>query len=300
MSKFPEGNFTIVNNGTGRCLRVRLGRTQDVSDWKAGTKYLQSVTERPGVELGEPDGSPATAWWFSTIDDSAERRPFNQIVSHAVGEYQNIGNHCVWLDMKLHPTADDRNRAADQFRHKLDDMPAALKEKLAALPPAAFWTQAEEELGAGASLSEKLALWHGYCASVAFPVQNVEEDDEGLEAAQSYIDAAAAEGVHRPEVESGRTSTTRMYGCGASRTEGSTYRWVYDGTYIYGADSKTVPLERTYWTDENGYLVGKSKGGPAQTWTLAPWKPAPPEPDMSAVALTGLFGPLSGLLGIGN
>ncbi|MEV6425557.1 hypothetical protein [Streptomyces sp. NPDC051662] len=31
------------------------------------------------------------------------------------------------------------------------------------------------------------------------------------------------------------------------------------------ADSKTVPSERTYWTDDNGYLVGKNKGGPGQT-----------------------------------
>ncbi|MFJ9079471.1 hypothetical protein ACIRO3_30175 [Streptomyces sp. NPDC102278] len=76
-------------------------------------------------------------------------------------------------------------------------------------------------------------------------------------------------------------------------------RWAYDGTHIYGADSKTVPTERTYWTDEAGYLVGKSKGGPAQAWTLAAWKPAQtqqPDP-VRAIALTGLFGPIAGFLG---
>ncbi|MGW1642934.1 hypothetical protein [Streptomyces lavendulae] len=45
MSTFPEGNFTIVNNETGRCVRVRLGQTTDVSDWKEGTKCLQYVTD---------------------------------------------------------------------------------------------------------------------------------------------------------------------------------------------------------------------------------------------------------------
>ncbi|MGX4695192.1 hypothetical protein [Streptomyces sp. JNUCC 63] len=53
-----------------------------------------------------------------------------------------------------------------------------------------------------------------------------------------------------------------MRGCGDSRSTGNTCRWVYDGTYIYGADSKTAAVERTYWTDDNGYLVGKNKGGP--------------------------------------
>ncbi|MFD8795121.1 hypothetical protein [Streptomyces vinaceus] len=114
--------------------------------------------------LGEPDGSPATVWWFSTIDDAAERRPFSQIVSHAVGEYQNIGNHCcVWLDIKQYPTAEDRKRAADQ----------------------------------------------------------------------------------------------------------------------------------------DGFLVGKSKGGPGQAWTLAPWKPTTrtQHDPVKAIAYTGLFGPVPGLLG---
>ncbi|MFB7053475.1 hypothetical protein ACFCXT_10175 [Streptomyces vinaceus] len=299
MSPFPEGNFTIVNNDTGRCLRARLGRTKDVSDWKEGTKYLQYVTDKPGLELGEPDGSPATVWWFSTIDDAAERQPFNQIVSHAVGEYQNIGNHCVWLDIKPYPTAEDRKRAADQFRHKLDDMPQSLKEKLALLLPDAFKTWAEAEVGPDASLAQQLELWHGYCASITFPEHNVEnEDEDGVEAAQAYIDAAADEGIHRPQVESGDAST-RMYGCGASRDKNSTYRWTYDGTHIYAADSRTVAAGRTYWTDQDGFLVGKSKGGPGQAWTLAPWKPtARTQHDpVKAIAYTGLFGPVAGLLG---
>ncbi|MFD6875695.1 MULTISPECIES: hypothetical protein [unclassified Streptomyces] len=83
-----------------------------VSDWKEGTKYLQYVTGTPSLELGEADGSPATAWWFSTSEDASERRPFQQIVSHAVGEYQNIGDHCVWLDINPYPTAEDRGAPA--------------------------------------------------------------------------------------------------------------------------------------------------------------------------------------------
>ncbi|MFD9624061.1 hypothetical protein ACFWB2_43800 [Streptomyces virginiae] len=39
---------------------------------------------------------------------------------------------------------------------------------------------------------------------------------------------------------------TEMYGCGAVRYGGSTYRWDYDGTYITASDNKTVPSERTY------------------------------------------------------
>ncbi|MFK0235324.1 hypothetical protein [Streptomyces vinaceus] len=59
-----------------------------------------------------------------------------------------------------------------------------------------------------------------------------------------------------------------------------------------------MPSDRTYWTDDGGYLVGKSKGGPGQTWTLAAWKPPSRQADpVKAIALTGLFGPIADLLG---
>ncbi|MFE9118610.1 hypothetical protein [Streptomyces sp. NPDC007172] len=64
----------------------------------------------------------------------------------------------MWLDLQAHPTAEDRRRAADRFRHKLEDMPGDLKKKLADLLPAAFLAEAEAELGAGARLPEVLDL----------------------------------------------------------------------------------------------------------------------------------------------
>ncbi|MFD6875696.1 MULTISPECIES: hypothetical protein [unclassified Streptomyces] len=177
-------------------------------------------------------------------------------------------------------------------------MPPPLKEKLAPLLPEGFKTWAKEEAGTDASPAQLLELWHVYCASVVFPEHNAEEEDlEGVAAVQAYIDAAAEAGIHRPKAES-LTSATRMHGCGARREKNSTYRWTYDGTHIHGADSQTVPADRTYWTDQDGFLVGKSKGGPGQSWTLAPWKPAEtPSDPVQAIALTGLFGPLAGLLG---
>jgi hypothetical protein len=53
-----------------------------------------------------------------------------------------------------------------------------------------------------------------------------------------------------------------------------------------------VPAERTYWTDEDGYLVGKAKGGLGQAWTIAPWNPPAPDPqaNVGGAILTGLFG----------
>ncbi|MGW2964918.1 hypothetical protein ACWDGI_41605 [Streptomyces sp. NPDC001220] len=85
----------------------------------------------------------------------------------------------------------------------------------------------------------------------------------------------------------------RMYGCGAPRAAGQTYRWTSDGTHIYAADSTTVPAEETYWTDENGTLTMARKGAAAQEWTLASWTPQPsPSNAERAVLLTGLFGPL--------
>ncbi|KOU17385.1 hypothetical protein ADK52_31815 [Streptomyces sp. WM6372] len=56
---------------------------------------------------------------------------------------------------------------------------------------------------------------------------------------------------------------------------------------------------RTYWTDDGGYPVGKSKGGPGQTWTLTAGKPTTQTQTdpVKAIALTGLFGPIASLIG---
>ncbi|MGW6568432.1 hypothetical protein [Streptomyces sp. NPDC054975] len=437
MSKIPAGNFTIVNNETGRCVRVRLGRTKDVSDYKEGTKYLQYVTDKPTLELGTPDNSPSTAWWFNTTQDGVERQPFNQIVNFAVDEYQNIGRYGVWMYTDYSDDFDDRNYSEGLYESRLNDLPVELRTKLGALIPKEWhawhtksysarledwkeahyeteemrvrliaeleaWAADEEPLSADkfAQLKairerkiaeaeararrewerawrgedeetdpyepsdearpqkpskEELALlkevetepraariesrteellpaaqerrnkalelewqrrapvasleeWHMNCALLAFHKNGVirltnhnyesPEDRKVAAAVRAYTDAAAKEGI-KPLVISQSAARTELYGCGASRHEGSTYRWVYDGTHIYGADSKTVPAEQTYWTDEDGRLVGKNKGGPGQTWTLAPWKPSPQATDpVRAVVLTGLFGPLGVIFGM--
>ncbi|MFE3618440.1 hypothetical protein, partial [Streptomyces anulatus] len=185
---------------------------------------------------------------------------------------------------------------------------------------------------------EMLNEWHKLCAGLAFrgadgiylaDINDVKEqareqrmifdDDEDVDSAavapqaewdkaewdkrviaalRAYLDEAAKEGIAPSPFTS--ASRTRMFGCGAKRGKGATYRWAYDGTYIYGSDSETVPSERTYWTDHNGQLVGKHKGVPGQTWTIAPWKPTPAqaESDVSAILLTGLFGPIGSVLGL--
>ncbi|MFE6498238.1 hypothetical protein [Streptomyces sp. NPDC057748] len=423
MSDFPGSNFTIVNNDTGRCVRVRLGRTKDVSDWKEGTKYLLSVTEKPTLELGTADNSPATVWSFSTSEDGEERQPFNQIVNFAVSEYQNIGRYCVWMDTDSSADYHDRKYSEELYQTRLDDLPADLRTKLGALIPEEWNTwfagvhseslerwkrenflpagvrarmvaeqeawaadkeplsteqlaqlkaireqeidyaeekvrrqQAEKqgrrpyaedeeepqwakeeaallnEVGQGprgervrARIRElsnaefkrwiaavdlewqrrtpvaALEFWHTQCANLAFHDNGVVSYDTGdgkiTAAVRAYIDAAAKEGI-KPSIVSRAGASTRMHGTGARRSKGSTYRWVFDGTHIYGADSKTVPSERTYWTDQDGVLVGKSKGGSGQTWTVAPWKPSPKAPDPArAIILTGLFGPLGVALG---
>ncbi|WP_097967596.1 hypothetical protein [Streptomyces sp. or20] len=430
MSKFPDGNFTIVNNETGRCVRVRLGKTKDVSDYREGTKYLQYVTTKPTLELGIPDNSPATAWWFSTINDGVERQPFNQIVNFAVDEYQNIGRYCVWMYTDSLSNNDDRAHSEEVYVNKLNNAPADLRAKLDALIPDEWntwyaernsrmvehwkeapqerlrvkitaemeaWAADEEPLGAEklaqlkairereiehieaqqrrdeeadrlrrrrkapepfdetAGLSEEdralleeigrgpraarirsrtkellpavkerrnkdlelkwqrllpvatLESWHRNCAVLAFYADGgirlsgdyeTPLDKRVAAAIRVYMEAASKEGI-KPSVMGKSGARTKMYGCGASRGGSSTYRWVYDGTHIYGADSTAIPSERTYWTDEDGRLVGKNKGGPGQTWTLASWKPTAPAADpVRAVTLTGLFGPLGIVLGM--
>ncbi|MGV9687799.1 hypothetical protein ACWDUX_01615 [Streptomyces sp. NPDC003444] len=418
MTSYPEGNFTIVNNETGRALRVRLGKTKDVSDHKEGTVYLQYVTEKPFLQLGEADNSPATVWWYNTGHEDSR-----QITSYAVGEYQNIGDYCVWMHAPTNSRDVFDTRKA--FENRLNDMPADVYGRLAPLIPAKWaaiqarqraeraererdreaalaladaeqeaWAEQDnppspedlavlrlyryavaeqgeldmeelgidqatldrlngdfrasklEELGidqaalnwldadpraskvkarakellsavkerrAAAALAaipaEDLRKWHYYCAfrkahgdegAIRFTNINYDtsEDKRIVAGLDAYVEAAAKEGVVPPVIAS--NAPTRMYGCGASRGQGSTYGWTYDGTYIYGADSKTVPSERTYWTDEDGYLVGKPKGGPGQTWSIKPWTPSKPPAGISRsdIVLTGLFGPIGRALGL--
>ncbi|MFF3416008.1 hypothetical protein ACFYW9_15135 [Streptomyces sp. NPDC002698] len=129
--------------------------------------------------------------------------------------------------------------------------------------------------------------WYSACSflatggSDAVRLGGTERDKRLAAAMRAYLDTAAKEGI-TPTAPASSSARTEMYGCGASRYEHSTYRWEYDGTHIYGADSRTVPSERTYWTDEHGILVGKDKGGPGQTWTLTLWKPPLPSPTWRA------------------
>ncbi|MFD9687927.1 OmpH family outer membrane protein [Kitasatospora sp. NPDC059088] len=313
MSNFPDGNFTIVNSETGRCVRVRLGKTEDVSDHKEGTKYLQYVTKNPSLELGPVDNSPATAWWFGSSNE--------QVVSFPVGEYQNIGNYCVWMHSNLYVDAkEELDRYSRAFAGTLNSMSEDLKKKFAGLIPEDFKAEqarrhedmvkmlmevdakAAEALRARMTASwaaEDLVAWHRVCADVACHAAG-RHGDETVPGPFAYLAAAAEEGIRPPAEVSDPTAlasaSTYMRGCGADRSEDITYRWTYDGTYIYGADSKTVPSERTYWTDKDGSLVGKTKGGPGQTWTIAPWTPTPPPAKMdaaSALMLTGLYGPVA-------
>ncbi|MGW0411241.1 hypothetical protein ACWDZX_08070 [Streptomyces collinus] len=443
MAKYPQGNFTVINNETGRALRVRLGISKEIRDHKEGTDYLQHVTEKPTLQLGEADNSPATVWWHSTIEDS------QQIVSYAVGEYQNIGDYCVWMHAETSST--DLFNAIEAFQNRLDDMPTDVRSRLAPLIPAEWaavqarnraadaesdwlreleearayadaeqeaWTgqddppstedlaalrsyryavasetaprletindvmralgisdaaklirvlktarpnspiemhqkvlalltpqerkaaininwaavkrldgdprlpkvkaraqellPAVKERRAAAALAaipeDDLSQWHHNCAvrkvrgeQALFRFTNrnydTSEDKRIVAALDAYLKAAADEGVTAPVIAS--NATTRMDGCGGSRSGSSTYGWIYDGTYIYGSDSETVPAERTYWTDEGGYLVGKPKGGPGQTWSIKPWTPSKSAgTSRSDIALTGLFGPISRALGL--
>ncbi|WP_236239819.1 hypothetical protein [Streptomyces sp. CC228A] len=440
MSRFPEGKFTIVNNETGRAVRVRLGRTHDVSDHRLGTRYLQTVSEKPWLELGQADNSPATVW----------RHNSQQIVSHAVGEYQNIGDYCVWMDSKSTDQMKDRFNTQRAFESRLNDMPADLRGRLAPLIPAE-WTAIQARLRAGMAKNyefqqderarayaeaeaeawaaeenppsahdlsllrayrlrsmggrpdpiserghqfaempeevrekvlsflpaeeqqalrseiaqlrgeidqptkevverlrsdpraeqvreraekllpevkerraaaaqaaiplEDLNEWHRKCAVRRLDDSEVllrftnfnystDEDKRIMAALDTYLKAAAKEGIVPPVIAS--DSTTRLYGCGASQGPDSTYGWTYDGTHIYASDSNTIPSRQTYWTDAGGYLVGRPKGGPGQTWSIVKWTPTEPEPgtNLSETALTGLFGPLdafgTGVFGTGG
>ncbi|MFF8958678.1 hypothetical protein [Streptomyces sp. NPDC014894] len=458
MSKFPSGPFTIVNQETGRCLRVRLGETVDLSDSKEGTKYLLTRSYPPSLELGPADGTKATSWFYQNREDSLERQPFNQIASSAVSELQNIGNYSVWMYSDPLAEAQEKVILRGWFASMLNDATGDVAKQLGALIPQEWTAQAaqdyEDELkiwkqegapfeetveelnGKQAALVEELrpqyaelleklrgqagalaeqnkarapygikqgsrwvtteelqdlmektllqgtqdvqelekkmeraepqdqehllnaqveamewdgtaglarwleglelnaasqaalgkareteralvkalkaeapvrawqrrvplkgvARWNDRCAALAFYGADELDgiDKKSVEAMRTYLAAAAKDGITKPVSQVG--SRTDMFGCGASRYGGSTYRWTYDGTYITASDSQTMSSEGTYWTDVDGRLVGKAKGHSGQKWTIAPYKEPAKTPDVPDLFLSGMFGPLASIL----
>ncbi|MEV0766427.1 hypothetical protein [Nocardia sp. NPDC050435] len=310
MANFPNGPFTITNNDTGRCLRARLGPSQEVSDHKEGLEYLQTITSKPWLELGEADGSIATAWYFNTVYDRTERLNLDQIASTAVRELQNIGNFCV-------AAFTNPDSFEDLHKRQMAAADVARGKRLTEAMPAQ-WTgtrQAWEELvEASLPLLEKNLMY--------FELEKQEQYE--LEQEQKVISSAPAQWVgakttlpaairaYDAELDKGdlvpdgdpdpsaAQSTMMMFGCGCERGAGTNYRWTTDATRIWAADNcEFLPAAGSYWTDE-GTLVGRGRNNSAaQTWTLTPWTPPPAsKTDGEALLRTGLFGPLGAVLGL--
>ncbi|MFF0490584.1 hypothetical protein ACFYTQ_16315 [Nocardia sp. NPDC004068] len=256
--------------------------------------------------MAEPDGTIASAWYFNSAHDGSERVAYNQIVSAAVAKLQNIGDYCVWLtrngeaevanELDREYAVADARYAAEQTRSE------ARKQYLDTLIPAAWHDE----------LSDR-DTWEQWCLDYAYhgekwlweTVQHVQgwnplsRDKKGILAAMdSYLTEIAQEGV-TVGTAAGSDAPTRLDGCGKDRPSGSTYRWTTDGTHLFAADDRTVPADRTYWTDAGGFLVGRPKGGAGQSWTIAPWSPPSTSDNRTGAILgTGLFGPLGGLMGL--
>ncbi|MFJ3438816.1 hypothetical protein ACIPMU_35420 [Streptomyces cyaneofuscatus] len=244
------------------------------------------MTDPPRLELADNDGSPACAWYFETAQDLEERIPFNQIVNLAVHDLQNIGDFSVWAYAK---SVAHRDRPASDA---LRTATAERKKELAPLIPQGWrgtfddWKDAIYQFEAKGEV--RFREEHG-----------TEHWKEGPR------DLVAAMKKYMAEVLKGTTTAPRrfpdakiaMYGAGARRGAGSTPRWTTDGSYIFGADSRTIESERTYWTDKDGILVGQTKGHAGQAWSIKPWTPPVTQKvNVNDFALTGLFGPLAAFL----
>ncbi|MFF0492251.1 hypothetical protein ACFYTQ_24750 [Nocardia sp. NPDC004068] len=302
MANFPNGNFTITNNDTGRVLRVRLGTAVDISDHKEGTTFPQYKTSAPWLELGDPDGSIATAWQFYTAEDRAERRPYNQIVSTAVRDLQNIGDYCVGFrtrdqsdsgPVELTSEAEWDEILAREATRKA--RPEERKRYLSTLIPESMPND-----------HKNLDDWEGACAVYAsdggmdwikFRMlagwEPAEEHKQPLlEAMESYLPELEQDGIYYRPSHDDTTTVARMRACGRDRANYETYRWATDGTHIYAADDKTLGPDRTHWTDRDGHLHGRPPGEPGQSWTITPWTPPKRTGGFTRedIAYTGFFG----------
>jgi hypothetical protein len=61
-------------------------------------------------------------------------------------------------------------------------------------------------------------------------------------------------------------STVYLYGCGTSRNSSNDWRWQTEHGYIWGADSKHSPQDKSYLTLTDGKLTLQPKGKAGQRW----------------------------------
>ncbi|MFD4351463.1 hypothetical protein ACFWPX_02830 [Nocardia sp. NPDC058518] len=315
MAGFPNGDFTITNNDTGRCLRARLGKSTDLSHYKEGTKYLLQRTAPPELELGDADGSMACAWYLETSYDRSDAGPRNQIVNVAVRDLQNIGNHCVGARA-------NGSYAGDALTRRVAFARAIRERRLAATMPAA-WTGNEQEWQGLVKDTMKVigdSLVFGNDEEQAAFARKLEQQVRDtwdpcppsawvgdmqvlFDSIRAYDKKWQTDSEPVPDEDpqpGGESSAMEMRGCGQDQGEGITQRWSTDGTHIWStSDRKYLPAVVSYWTDRDGVLIGRDKSdGYAQRWTIQPWAPPPARSrtvDATGLLSTGLFGPLSSI-----
>ncbi|WP_124269901.1 hypothetical protein [Streptomyces sp. ADI96-02] len=264
---FPQGNFTITNNLTGLSLRAKLSESKDVGQHREGNKHVQTMTAPPALELAENDGSIEFAWYFQTAEDPDGRVPYNQIVSLAVRDLQNIGNFCLTLAAGEPGTEAGSSPLAAAFSHLTEER----RKEFDKLIPKQWrgnrnkWydtcRRLEDEGEPGIHSRHKGTDTLPWPKSAADLIPYLRE----------YI-AAVTESPEAPAPVYPHAELD-LRGCGASRGKGVTYRWDTEGTYILGADSVTVPAPSTYWTmNSEGRLFVLPKGHDGQEWTISAWK----------------------------
>ncbi|MGW1520730.1 hypothetical protein [Streptomyces sp. NPDC002287] len=191
MSKFPEGNFTIVNNETGRAVRVHLGLVKD-GYYTMGIKSLQTLPERTSLNLGAADNTPAAAWYLDTVNG------ISKITSFAIAEYERIGHHCLWMSTSEDTDSEDadgkvRERTRKTFWNKLNDAPVDLRKKLDPLIPQE-WTAIQAQRRASKQALRQFRSEEEHFARVDAEVQAWAEDTEPLSAQQLIVHRAVREG----------------------------------------------------------------------------------------------------------
>ncbi|WP_146251475.1 hypothetical protein [Nocardia tenerifensis] len=290
MANFPTSSFTITNNETGRSVRVLLGETRDVGYYKEGTKYEAYVSGKPQLGMGNNDGSMDYQWYYDTRYDTVDRAPANQIVSEAVKQKQNIGNYCVNIYPNYRsqapqkapdPEKEKRRQAAEQEAARLRRLPIPDEWKGSQKVWVALYmrtrTVHDKPSKEGSSYIEWVAQRGKKDDSFKAWLDWTGSKDALVQALQDFATAADEDKkTYTPppvsDKPAGRKSVfdceMKLYGTGTSRG-GNNYRWQTDGTYIWACDDRDgLPASDTYWTDVDGKLVGRSKGGPGQTWTL--------------------------------
>jgi len=278
MSGFPQGNFTITNADTGRTIQAILGKTTEYRDYQLGNTFIDKVTDKPRLVMGDSATLLEAAWYYDASKNSAGT-VYAALISVAVDVKLNIGKSAIGI---TNIPARTRNLELAEIEYLIPsswtgssvqwhEFASDIYHFLLRIPVPESWSEPNDTwLPRLLNARPYACSWDdAVCSAIeglAVPPQWSGESKAELLDTAMFYDNVFRSG--RPE--GGKTGMIGAYT--VKGWNGMNKRWQANGTQIWsiGGDGSGGPTEaESYLTDIGGTLVGLPKGETGQTWIFA-------------------------------